>query len=133
MKGTFPITDVAKEHLRVLLSTQNGEEQLVAVIFPEVELPPGMRSASADEMANPESLAERAEAHFASLPRPLLAKWSVGGARRSRFPEGDIHEIDGVTFFLPEDIKARVDGRTLDVRAGVLEFEPALDPFVAEE
>jgi len=105
---------------------------MVAVIAPEFPLPPHLRFGGEDATLNTDTSLERVSDYLRAQPKPLVSQWTVAGARKSRFPEADIHEIDGVLFYLPHDIAERVNGRVLILKAGVLQFDPPLEPLVTE-
>jgi hypothetical protein len=60
--------------------------------------------------------------------RELKFRWTVGASRRSRFPPEDILICDGVSCFIPIEMRPVLNGRTLIVAEGELRIVPDPPP-----
>ena len=128
------VTPSAASQLTALLSSDATGEAMVVVIVAEVpsHLPALEVEPGCDPVVLEQSIA-RGREFLASLHGPIVHRWAIGCAPRSRFPPGDIRMINGIPFYLPHDMLERTAGRVLDVREDTLCFEPELDPLVTEK
>lgn len=106
---------------------------MVVVIVAEIpaNLPP-LEIDGAQKLSPLEHLIARGNEFLTSLTGPIVHQWTVGCAPKNRFPVNDVREIDGLDFYLPDDMIARVQGRVLDIKDNVLQFEPEMQPLITQ-
>lgn len=107
-----------------------GPKQVVVTMVQQVMIPPSLNlemSQASQESGTIDDFVEHGRKIFDALPSPVKLKWIVGGDPRDRFPEADIYVVDGVTFYLPEDMIELIGERVLNFDRGMLRFEPELE------
>ena len=131
-KLDFQIAADATEYLRKYLLPSDTGESLVLTIVP---MTPAKILARIDPKLSYNELVAMAKEHFESLSSstelssPIELEWVVGGMQRSNLPPAaEIVLIDGIKCFLPDEVRALVNGRVLRLRLGQLAFDPELDP-----
>ena len=90
--------------------------------------PPNVARPEVDNRSD-EDLIKRGRSVLNTLPPKVRVKWTVGLKELDRLPKEDIHVIDGVACYLPEEMIAVVEDRTVVLDEGQLRFDPDLEVF----
>ena len=116
----FSISQEAKRFIQRLLPVGETADQFVVTMAPTTEATTWSLENSSIEQV----VAEIRKAAAAADPTKMKYRWEVGVSRRSRFPPEDIFSCDGVPCFIPNELKAVLDGRALVVSENQLRIQP---------
>ena len=120
----FTVTPEAARFIdRVLLVNRSNKDYVVA-IAPQTD---AMMLDLKDGVFTKTDVEKLKKAQTDSLsvdPRKMKFRWVVGVSLRSRFPTEDIFVYDGVSCFVPKEMRSILDGRTLTLNEGELRIEP---------
>ena len=123
----FRITPEAVAYIRgTLLHDKTGE----AMVFAIAPMGPAQTlDISLDQIKSlsSEDLYRLATEQVSAIPKPVMFEWVVGGTRRDRLPPEDLRIIDGIECFVPDEVRAVVNGRVLRLEEGELRFLPPLE------
>jgi hypothetical protein len=124
----FRVSRAAADYIRQYWQTPGDVKQLVVVIQAEL----AQSTVVMDGSHSLDAIVDHGRKFFESLPSRLRVRWSIGAAQRNRFPDSDIHVVDGVLFYLPAEMISLIGNRELILDSGELRFEAKLEPFTVE-
>jgi hypothetical protein len=63
-----------------------------------------------------------------NLPSKIMVEYVIGTKEVDRLPEKDIHVVNGIKCYLPDQIIELIGSREIILEGGMLRFEPRLGP-----
>jgi hypothetical protein len=126
MNISLRITPAAAEFIRKMLN--DASEESVLVIAGVIR---GTRKTfSGDEWKAlaPGEILQMARTAVGNLPAKLFVDYYVGTKALGRVVSENVHVIEGIKCYLPEEMIAILGDREIVLNNGVLQFEPQLVP-----
>ena len=126
MSVSLRISPAAAEHIGKMFEAY--AEEMAVVLMGVVA--GTLKTVDGDDPDRP-SLAEMAEDGkrlASSLPSKITVEYAIGIKALARLPAEDIHTVDGIKCYLPNQIIELVGSREIVLDNGKLRFEPRLEP-----
>jgi len=126
MKVSLRISPAAAKHIGKMFEAYAEEMAVVITGFVAGTL----KTVDGDNPDTP-SLAEIAEGGkklASSLPSKITVEYAIGTKALARLPANDVHTVEGIKCYLPNQIIELVGSREIVLDNGTLRFEPRLEP-----